>query len=691
MPTVPWRQATPGGVWQEEQLLSIGFDASDSNAANWKSILHTIDPDTQVATKVREFGEFEARDLAAPAAGVIFITGTARSGPAIGTHRLWRYDTVTQALVDLGQTPGIAPLVGFDALDDATLIGTNNDGIFLYDIATARWTAKGAILTQDDVRYYPVGDVAVAGARKVWAIAVPQKPDNPGAAVDQALVLLDPTVEVGNATLVRLLRTNNGATTISDTEPVIGLETNPLGGLFGLTRSERLYAIETAVGGGSTWLGNKQVTNLPDLSAGGLAWMPGGLVPDFGRDEFVITVSAGQTVTIGFGDVPDAVLLHDGDDFIDGGCGDDVDALHGDDGDDLPANVITEGGKDWIRGRGGNDWIAGGQRGDRLFGDEGDDRIFGGATEPNWIDGGDGNDSQLYGGAAADVILGGAGNDADIRGGGGDDRVFGGAGNDVLRGGTGDDTLVGGAGFDMVFGEAGDDTLVVIDALSGGEYAANPAGTKPDAYDGGGDTDTIVVSANADTDLSDVDVMLYGVTHAIARIEIGLLTGGKDGNTIDAAAFSGATAIRGLGGKDTLRGGSAGDRIFGGDGDDTITGNGDNDFLYGDAGIDTIHGNAGIDRIEGERQATPSLATPAPTSSTAATVKTRSTAATTAMCSSARVTATPSTGVPAPTGSTAARATTSSAAAPTTTPTCSPGSSMPWWWRQPAAAPTRST
>ena len=599
MPTVPWRQATPGGVWQEEQLLSIGFDASDSNAANWKSILHTIDPDTQVATKVREFGEFEARDLAAPAAGVIFITGTARSGPAIGTHRLWRYDTVTQALVDLGQTPGIAPLVGFDALDDATLIGTNNDGIFLYDIATARWTAKGAILTQDDVRYYPVGDVAVAGARKVWAIAVPQKPDNPGAAVDQALVLLDPTVEVGNATLVRLLRTNNGATTISDTEPVIGLETNPLGGLFGLTRSERLYAIETAVGGGSTWLGNKQVTNLPDLSAGGLAWMPGGLVPDFGRDEFVITVSAGQTVTIGFGDVPDAVLLHDGDDFIDGGCGDDVDALHGDDGDDLPANVITEGGKDWIRGRGGNDWIAGGQRGDRLFGDEGDDRIFGGATEPNWIDGGDGNDSQLYGGAAADVILGGAGNDADIRGGGGDDRVFGGAGNDVLRGGTGDDTLVGGAGFDMVFGEAGDDTLVVIDALSGGEYAANPAGTKPDAYDGGGDTDTIVVSANADTDLSDVDVMLYGVTHAIARIEIGLLTGGKDGNTIDAAAFSGATAIRGLGGKDTLRGGSAGDRIFGGDGDDTITGNGDNDFLYGDAGIDTIHGNAGIDRIEG--------------------------------------------------------------------------------------------
>ncbi len=599
MPVFPWRQATPGGVWQAETLYAIGFDSSDPNQANWKSVLVTIDPVTQAATRVSDFGTLEARDLASPAAGVLFITGTSRAGATGGTDRLWRYDVAAGTLLDLGPTPGVEPLVGFDALDEGTLIGVSLDGIYRYDIATATWEARGPMRTPANVPYWPVGDVAVESATKVWIVGTSPKPEGLGQIGSQELLVVDPSVLGGNTTRVRSLLP-------AITEPVIGLETNPQGGLFGLTNGEKLYAIQTAAGGTSSWLGTKTVTGLPNFSGGGLARMPAGVVADDTRDDFVITVTAGQAVTIGFGDVPDAVFLRDGDDFIDGGCGTDDDVLHGDDGADLPANVITEGGNDWIRGRGGDDTIVGGQQGDRLFGDEGRDRITGGDTEANWIEGGDGDDWYLHGGAAADVIFGGAGNDGNLaaggdglRGGGDNDLIFGGTGDDTLFGGDGGDTLVGGAGTDRVYGDAGSDTLFVIDVTSGGEYAADPAGTGADIYDGGTDGDTIVVNADVDSLLTNIVVTVSGRVSTVATVEIGLLTGGSGKNRIDASVFSGSTAIRGLGNDDILLGGTGVDRIWGGDGGDTIGGNGDNDFLYGEAGGDTLRGDAGNDHLVG--------------------------------------------------------------------------------------------
>ena len=599
LPVFPWRQATPGGVWQPETLYAIGFDSSAVNPANWKSLLVTIDPATQAASPVRDFSTLEARDLASPAAGVLFITGTSRSGATAGTDRLWRYDVAANTLTDLGLTPGVEPLVGFDALDEGTLIGVSLDGIYRYDIATARWEPRGEMRTAANVPYWPVGDVAVESATKVWVIGTSPKPESLGQIGGQDLLLLDPTVLGGNATRIRSL-----APTI--TEPVIGLETDPQGGLIGLTSGERLYAIQTAAAGTSTWLGTKLVTGLPNFSAGGIARMPAGVVTDITRDEFVIVVTAGQTVTIGFGDVPDGVLLHDGDDFIDGGCGTEADVLHGDDGSDLPATVITEGGNDWIRGRGGDDTIAGGQQGDQLFGDEGRDRITGGDTDANWIEGGDGDDWYLHGGAAADVILGNAGNDGNLaaggdglRGGGSGDLIFGGSGDDTLFGGDGDDTLVGGAGGDRVYGEAGTDTLFVIDVVSGGEYAANPNGTLADTYDGGTDADTIVVNADLDSLLTDLVVSVYSRMSTVTAIEIGLLTGGGSANRINATGFSGQTTIRGLGNQDTLLGGSGVDHIWGGDAGDTIEGDGGGDFLFGENGDDTLRGQAGDDQLSG--------------------------------------------------------------------------------------------
>ncbi|MFM7183325.1 MAG: calcium-binding protein [Planctomycetota bacterium] len=599
MPVFPWRQATPGGVWQAETLYAIGFDSSAVNQANWKSILVTIDPATQAASPVSDFSTLEARDLASPAAGVLFITGTSRAGTTNGTDCLWRYDVAAGTLLDLGPTPGVNPLVGFDALDEGTLIGVSLDGIYRYDIATATWEARGGMLTPANEPYWPVGDVAVESATKVWIVGTSPKPEGLGQVGSQDLLVVDPSVLGGNTTRIRSLQP-------TITEPVIGLETNPQGGLIGLTNGEKLYAIQKAGRGTSSWLGTKLVTGLPNFSSGGLARMPAGVVADATRDEFVLTVTAGQTVTIGFGDVPDAVFLPDGDDFIDGGCGTDDDVLYGDDGADLPENVVTEGGNDWIRGRGGDDTIVGGQQGDRLFGDEGRDKITGGDTEANWIEGGDGDDWYLHGGAAADVIFGGAGNDGNLatggdglRGGGGEDLIFGGTGDDTLFGGDGDDTLVGGGGTDLVCGDAGADTLFVIDVTSGGEYAANPNGTLADIYDGGADGDTIVVNADVDSLLTDIVVAVSGRMNTVAKVEIGLLTGGSGKNRIDASGFSGSTAIRGLGDNDTLLGGTGVDRIWGGDGGDTIDGNDGDDFLYGEAGVDTIHGNAGIDRIEG--------------------------------------------------------------------------------------------
>ncbi len=125
----------------------------------------------------------------------------------------------------------------------------------------------------------------------------------------------------------------------------------------------------------------------------------------------------------------------------------------------------------------GNTFIDGGPGDDILWGNSGNDTIQGAGGNDN-IDGGLGNDSLL-------------GQD-------GDDNVKGGAGNDTVSGGNGNDVLDGNAGNDTVTGDAGNDTLV---------YTQSDNAGATDNYNGGADSDTLVLrltAAQANADAADI-------------------------------------------------------------------------------------------------------------------------------------------------------------------------------------------
>lgn len=151
-----------------------------------------------------------------------------------------------------------------------------------------------------------------------------------------------------------------------------------------------------------------------------------------------------------------------------GGAGDD--RLRGD--FDGAAGDGAEG-DDWIEGGGGNDTLYG----DGADGGEGGaDTILGGTGDNLiWGDGGDGAEGRsdsLIGGPGSDTILGHTGSDYLSGGTGGDnvliggrdgsegdDTLVGGPGNDVLSGGEKNDSLVGGGGRNILVGGAGEDTI----------------------------------------------------------------------------------------------------------------------------------------------------------------------------------------------------------------------------------------
>jgi autotransporter-associated beta strand protein len=586
MPVYPWVQATPGGVSAGETLYAVSHET-----ASGKNSLWTIDTATLAATKVRDFQTFVARDVAFTDRGTAWFAGTATAVGGLtpsGSGGLWRMNVTTGAVEDVGMVPGGQTLVSLDTLDDATLLGVTVEGeVLRYSIPTRLWESRGPLLTATSQRYYPVGDAAVVSGSEVYVVCLSQK--NPTmtstAAASQVLVRFDPTASGANATVVRELQVS---------ELLVGLERTATGGLVAVGGGQGLYAFAASAVGSVTRVGS--LVGSSAFNFGGLAAAPAAVVTDTQRRDFLVTVTGGQTVSVGFGDVPDWEVLEDGDDVIDGGCGTTADILHGDDGNDLPWYVTTIGGNDVIRGRAGDDQIFGGQQGDVIRGEEGNDTITGGDTESNRLDGGDGSDT-VTGGAADDVITGGDGGDT-LAGGLGDDTIFGDAGDDTISGGYGDDTLVGGGGKDQMAGDDGDDVLYVIDALLGGSFGTNP-GALTDTYSGGAGTDTIVVRADIDSTLTNASVTVYGTAHAVASMENALLTGGDSANTIKASGFGGTTTIRGLGGTDTLTGGSSVDTIFGGKGNDSISGNDGSDDLRGEQDNDQIDGGSGTDTIRG--------------------------------------------------------------------------------------------
>ncbi len=585
-PASPWIQATPGGGFVADTLYAVSYASQFGKNSLW-----TIDIATLVATKVHDFQSLVARDVAFTSRDTAWISGTSGStstgGP--GTPGLWRMDVPTGGLTSLGDVPGGQPLLALDTLDADTLLGISKTGeVLLYRIAVGAWESRGVLLTSANARLYPVGDAVVGAANEVYVVCVPQLSEtvDPKLATSQVLIRLDTTVLGANSTFVRDFR--------SVSEMFVGLERDAAGHLVAVGTGNGLYSFAASAAGGVTRTGT--LAGATAFTMGGLAIAPAGMIVDSQRSDFLVTVAGGQTVEVGFGDVPDTVVLEDGDDVIDGGCGVDADMLFGDDGSGLPWFVTTIGGHDVIRGRAGDDQISGGQQGDVILGEEGNDWILGGDSAVNRLDGGVGNDA-IVGGAAADVITGGDGHDT-LQGLDGGDTIFGDGGDDFILGGVGDDTIVGGAGQDLAYGDEGDDTLYVIDTVLGGGYAANP-GSAADVYDGGIGADTIVVRADIDATLLAAKITVFGTGHSVFGVEYGFLTGGGSANRIDASSFNGKTVIRGLGDDDVLDGGTSVDVIFGGKGKDTVRGNLGDDDLRGEQDDDVIDGNAGNDTIRG--------------------------------------------------------------------------------------------
>jgi len=134
-----------------------------------------------------------------------------------------------------------------------------------------------------------------------------------------------------------------------------------------------------------------------------------------------------------------------GDDFVDGGNGDD--------------DITTDAGEDIVYGGQGNDNIDSGFDADYVYGQNGNDQILSGR-----------GDDKVFGGNGVDFINLEAGNDR-AYGQGGDDTILGGNGADFIDGGADDDYLVGHADSDEIFGGPGDDRLLGgtgVDQLNGG-------------------------------------------------------------------------------------------------------------------------------------------------------------------------------------------------------------------------------
>ena len=235
----------------------------------------------------------------------------------------------------------------------------------------------------------------------------------------------------------------------------------------------------------------------------------------------------------------------------------------------------------------------------------------------------------VTGGAGADTVNAAGLTSAHnivFAGNGGADSFTGGAGNDSVDGGAGDDILRGGLGVDIIHGGLNNDTLIVV----GAEAVAG------ETYDGGGDSDTLQVSGNANFTGSTITAiealqLNAGVTFTSDQVQsAGLaaalqVTGTNAVNdTITVNVIPASTSINlsgwlfntwtpsltadrivinGSTGNDTIVGSSQRDDIHGGSGVDTITPGPGNDVVNGDAGNDTIiaglTGGGGYDFYDG--------------------------------------------------------------------------------------------
>jgi len=198
---------------------------------------------------------------------------------------------------------------------------------------------------------------------------------------------------------------------------------------------------------------------------------------------------------------------------------------------------------------------------------------------------------EVIGGSRDDVLRGNS-NDNILRGLAGDDILDGNSGNDLLAGGLGNDDLDGGLGDFDTIAELDDtsfnlsDTLLSratgeMDVLDHIEVAFLFGGAKANIFNltgwtgsglilGGGNFDTVILGADADITLSDVNLSTSaGLDMDLGGVEGAWLSGGPSGNQIDAREFHGTTILAGGEGDDTILAGAGSDLVLGGLGFDT--------------------------------------------------------------------------------------------------------------------------
>lgn len=582
VPSDSWTQAYTSAAVPDKLFTVAAGSTGDSKLAR-------VDANSG-APKVMEawtLGGFRARDIAVKDADEIYAIGTGADGKSKLIHvQLGTALKITEVASPPEGTK--ANLVGMDLVGEQYLLATANDGgVLRYSLTGRNWTDLGKLHDGTLKTVYPVGDIAVASSELAYAVVAVTAPSSeafPRADTKQYLLQFDPRT-LATASMKEL----------NTQSPLVGLDLASNGRLAGLDTLGRLYDINPAT---ATSAGAMTIIDQPPASIGGLSLLKGGMQGTSSTAAVTVSAQDGKTTVIGFGNVPAPTVLPDGNDTIDGGCGPQADLLHGDDGA-LPAGVISEGGNDSMRGRDGNDTLIGGLQGDTLLGEAGDDSLAGGTSESNRMDGGDGQD-MLQGGSAADFMFGGAGKDTLI-GAQGADWLHGQAGNDSLQGDSGNDVLVGGAGDDVVLGGQGDDTLVVVNKRLGGDYAAAPEATGGGSYDGGSERDQLVVvmdgvSGTAHMQLGSSSIKIDGFApELISNLETAWLVGASQGDTIDAAAFGGSSAIYGLAGNDTLLGGGSNDTLAGGSGQNSLSGAAKDDLYLIDAKSmgDTINEGTG--------------------------------------------------------------------------------------------------
>ncbi len=222
--------------------------------------------------------------------------------------------------------------------------------------------------------------------------------------------------------------------------------------------NDTLVDIENVEGGfqDDVLIGNDGANRL--TGSAGADTMIGGGGNDAIDAEFLDFALGGAVDRVDGGDGDDVVIVS-GDDIADGGAGFDtlnIGLFMAADGVTVDLGALWSGGAATV----GTGTATGFEALGFVFGSRGDDVIsigtFGSAEDPATLVNGQDGDDRLTGGDHRELLSGGEGDDALI-GLGGDDNLIGTEGDDRLEGGAGDDSLNGGSGADVLIGGIGND------------------------------------------------------------------------------------------------------------------------------------------------------------------------------------------------------------------------------------------